>query len=319
MAKLVATAVAHPIQGLIKYHGLKDPNLRIPYHDSISACTKALTTTTTVEFREDLREDRATINDILVSGDDLQRIRTVLSALTKIYGKEIHAEVTSKNNVTGAKGLGYSASGFAALGLAACKALNLDLDDISLSEIVRLGAGSATRSLAGGFAMWYANRGGRSYAEQLAGPGDLDFGMVIVPIPSPIRTDEAHRDVVTSPLFRSRLEYIGAMLEEMRQAIEAKDIETIGRLAEEDTLNLHATTMTSRSHLVLWEPDTVRVIRKVEALRRDGLPCWYSMDTGPSVFINSYLRHVDAIAAEIRGLGLPAITSGIGPRAYLID
>jgi phosphomevalonate decarboxylase len=316
--KLKATAVAHPIQGLIKYHGLKDPDLRIPYHDSISVCAKALSTKTTVEFREDLREDTAIINDMVVSGDDLQRIKTILSALTRIYGRDIHAKVTSRNSLTGAKGLGFSASGFAALGLAAREALGLDLDDLSLSEVVRLGAGSATRSLAGGFAIWYADRGGRSYGEQLAGPGDLDLGMVIVPIASPIRTDEAHRDVVTSPLFRARLEYVGAMLDAMKEAIVVKDIEAISRLAEEDTLNLHATTMTSSSHLVLWEPDTLRVIRKVEALRRKGLPCWYSMDTGPSVFINSSLEHVASIAAEIIVLGLPAIASEVGPRAHLV-
>ena len=271
-----------------------------------------------MEFREDLREDIVTINGEVILGIDLQRVETVLSALTRICGREIHAEVTSENSLTGGKGLGFSASGFAALGLAACDALGLDLDNISLSEIVRLGAGSATRSLAGGFAIWYAERGGRSYAEELAGPKALDFGMVIVPIASPIRTDEAHRDVVTSPLFRTRLEYVGAMLEAMKKAISARDIETIGRLAEEDTLNLHATTMTSRSRLVLWEPDTLRVIRKVEALRRDGLPCWYSMDTGPSVFINSYMRYVDNIVAQIGELGLPAIASAVGPRAYLI-
>ena len=83
-------------------------------------------------------------------------------------------------------------------------------------------------------------------------------------------------------------------------------------------MSLHATTMTSRSHLILWEPDTVRVIRKVEALRRDGLPCWYSMDTGPSVFINSYTRYIDDIVTEIRKLGLVAIASEVGPRAYLV-
>jgi len=34
-----ATARAHPIQGLVKYHGMRDPELRLPYHDSISLCT----------------------------------------------------------------------------------------------------------------------------------------------------------------------------------------------------------------------------------------------------------------------------------------
>ena len=45
-----ASAVAHPIQGLIKYHGLADERLRLPYHDSISVCTAPLLTHTTIEF-----------------------------------------------------------------------------------------------------------------------------------------------------------------------------------------------------------------------------------------------------------------------------
>ena len=55
-----ATAVAHPIQGLIKYHGLADPILRLPFHDSISVCTAPMTTRTTVEFA-DFPGDQATI------------------------------------------------------------------------------------------------------------------------------------------------------------------------------------------------------------------------------------------------------------------
>ena len=45
-----ATAVAYAIQGLVKYHGLKDRKRRIPYHDSISVCVEKLTTTATIEF-----------------------------------------------------------------------------------------------------------------------------------------------------------------------------------------------------------------------------------------------------------------------------
>ena len=71
----------------------------------------------------------------------------------------------SKNSITEGKSLGFSASDFAALGMAISTSLNLDIDYISLCEIVRLGAGSATRSLTGSFAIWYANKNGKSYAE----------------------------------------------------------------------------------------------------------------------------------------------------------
>ena len=71
-----ATAIAHPIQGLIKYHGLADPVLRLPFHDSISVCTAPLTSHTTVEFGG-VGQDTATIDGRDVNARDMERIRAV--------------------------------------------------------------------------------------------------------------------------------------------------------------------------------------------------------------------------------------------------
>src|SRR2546428_5163648 len=75
-----ATAVAHPIQGLIKYHGLADPVLRLPFHDSISVCTAPLTSRTTVEFGGVAR-DTATIDGRDVNARDMERIRAVVDPI----------------------------------------------------------------------------------------------------------------------------------------------------------------------------------------------------------------------------------------------
>ena len=75
------TAIAHPIQGLIKYHGLKDPALRIPFHDSISVCADALETVTTVHFDKNLSDDLVVINDQRVTGADLERIMAIVRRL----------------------------------------------------------------------------------------------------------------------------------------------------------------------------------------------------------------------------------------------
>jgi len=314
-----ARAIAHPIQGLIKYHGLKDETRRIPYHDSISVCVKELHTITTVGFDHRLSDDLIILNKNMVKGREKERVKIVLNSLRKIAKESTYARIVSENSLISGKGLGFSASGFAALGLAASKALDLDLDYVSLSEIVRLGAGSATRSLAGGFALWYANKNGKSYAEQLAGPEDIDLKMIIVPIPSELKTDEAHREVTTSPLFQARLQYINSILREMRKAIKCKDISVIGRLAEEDTLNLHAITMTSQAHMVLWEPETIQVIKEVTQLRKEGILCWYSVDTGPSVFINTYPEHAPYILRRIRELNFPqTVISDVGDKVRVI-
>jgi phosphomevalonate decarboxylase len=313
-----ATAKAHPIQGLIKYHGLKNPRRRIPYHDSISVCIQALTTTTTVETLKESKKDEITINGRQPNVIEKKRVETVLNRLKELAEYSGNFKVVSQNSLKTGKGLGFSASGFAALGLAAAETLHLGLDSMTLSEIVRLGAGSATRSIAGGFAIWYANRRGRSYAEQLETSRNIDFSMVIVPVRSDVKTDEAHAEVLSSCLFKARLENINDLLKRMKKAISLGDTPTIGTLAEEDTLNLHAITMTGKSHMVLWEPDTVRAIKEVIRMREEGLQAWYSMDTGPSVFINTYKKNAGRIAERFNEMGFKdVLLSTVGEKPFL--
>lgn len=315
-----ATVIAHPIQGLIKYHGLRDVKERIPFHDSISVCIDALNTATTVEVLESFLEDSVLINGRSAAGTDLERAILVLDRLRRIADFRGGFKIVSKNNVVSGKGLGFSASGFAALGTAACRALDVDLDYVALSELVRLGAGSATRSLAGGFAVWYANKDGRSYAEQIAGPTDVDLGMVVVPVPSAIKTDEAHIEVLSSPLFKARLKHVSKIMSLMKDAIRNRDIHSIGKLAEEDSLNLHASTMTGKARMVLWEPETVRIIREVQKMRSEGVPAWFSMDTGPSVFVNTFSDNVGEVAERLRDAGFGnTIASKVGGKPRLSE
>ena len=313
------TARAYAIQGLIKYHGLKNPKLRIPFHDSISVCMKALDTVTTVDADTSFRKDTIRINGVAPTTGEENRARIVVNKLREIAGQNTRVRVESKNaNVTG-KGLGFSASGFAALGLATSKALGLDLDRRDLSEVVRLGAGSASRSLVGGFSIWYANRNGRSYAEQLSSAGSIGLKTLIVPIPSKIKTDRAHADVVTSPFFKARLSYVKDVLGKMKSALRRKDLSEICRLAEVDTLNLHAITMTGKQETILVSPLSLEVLEAVRMLREeDEVPVWYSLDTGPSVFINTTRLAARKVEKTIRSLSDSAVWSDPGGPAEIV-
>ncbi|MBO0888250.1 diphosphomevalonate decarboxylase [Candidatus Bathyarchaeota archaeon] len=304
------SARAYAIQGLIKYHGLKDPRLRIPFHDSISVCMKALDTVTTVEVENSIRRDNIRINGSAPTRGEEARALIVIDKLRALAGEKTYLRVESENANVRGKGLGFSASGFAALGLATSSALGLKLELRELSEIVRLGAGSAARSLVGGFSIWYANRGGHSYAEQLASAGSIAMRTLIVPIPSSIKTDKAHAEVLTSPFFRARLDYVRAVLRRMRRAITRGAVSDICRLAEMDTLNLHAITMTGKSETILVSPLSIRIMEEVRKLREEeNLPVWFSLDTGPSVFINTAPKALSKVVRRIRSLADHVIVS----------
>jgi len=316
---LKCSARAYAIQGLVKYHGLKNAKLRIPFHDSISVCMKSLDTLTTVEARNGLTGDRIRINGTVPTEGEEARARIVIDKLRELAGEKTRVRVESRNANVKGKGLGFSASGFAALGLATSKALGLNLAPRELSEVVRLGAGSAARSLVGGFSIWYANRKGRSYAEQLASASSIGLRTLIVPIPSKIKTDRAHADVLTSPFFRARLAYVKGALQRMRRAIGRKDVSEVCRLAEVDTLNLHAITMTGKLETILVNPLSIRIMDEVRSLRdEEGVPVWYSLDTGPSVFINTMPKAALKVERRIRKLADNVISSDPGGPAEII-
>ncbi len=314
------TAVAHPIQGLMKYHGLLNPAKRIPFHDSISVCEGALSSTTTVDAEPSIEADSFQINGTEPSEREMERIRVVLDAIRNHRGNSVHVRVKSENSLRDAKGVGFSASGMAALGYAANKALETELSDRELSEAVRLGAGSATRSLAGGFAIWYADRDGSSYAERLACPTEDAFRMLIAPIQSNVKTDQAHHEVLTSPFFTARIRSVRHNVKEMAAAVRSGDLVRVCEMAETDTLSLHAVTMTGSARMILWEPKTMEIMKTVRRLREEeDVPCWFSIDTGPSVFVNTDVDHFQQVKAVLAKVAPNFVESGVGGATRLSE
>lgn len=316
-----ATARAYAIQGLIKYHGLRNRGLRIPYHDSISVCMRSLPTITTVEADTRLVRDVVRISGEAPSAVELSRVEVVLDKLRQAARKRTaRFRISSRNPQVNGKGLGFSAAGFAALGLAASTALGLGLSERELSQIVRLGAGSAARSLVGGFSIWYANRNGMSYSEQLATPRSIPLRTIIAPIPSNVKTDIAHEDSVKSPFYKARVKHLIGGLARMKRAISRGDVNAIGRLAEEDTLSLHAVTMTGPRGMVLFSPLSIMIMNEIRKLReQEDTPAWFSLDTGPSVFVNTTPDATSKVRNTLSKLTDQVLTSDPGGAAELTD
>jgi len=223
-------------------------------------------------------------------------------------------------NLTNVKGVGYSAAAFASIALAASTAFDQKRELSHLSEIARLGSGSASRSLVGGFAIWYANRNGRSFARQLDDGTRVKLAMGIVPLASDVKTEIAHEESVSSPFFASRVREVRADVPKMLRAIKKGDVSEVCRLAENDSLSLHAVTMTGNGGLVLMSPETINVIRRVKAMREEGIPVWYSLDTGPSVFLNTQSEYLQKVCDDIQNsVHLPVIKSDVGGSANTIE
>lgn len=304
-----ATAVAHPIQGIVKYHGLLDRERRIPYHDSISVCTAPTETKTTVEVTPhagDIVRVAGEIDGVRIEGRAEERALSVVTPLLTralgAHGADVH--VVSRSNFPQLVGLGSSSSGFAALAKATAAAVALELPDENLSEYARLGAGSATRSLVGGFARWTtdlrtyrpgANGTCPSYGHQLAGPDDLEWATLALVVGPGTRTDDVHEAVRRSPYLERRVDMTRRRLRRAEHAIKDRDAVALMAIAEEDTLDLHAITLATPGAPMPWRGVTVEAMRVVRELRElEGIPVYFSVDTGATVYVNTLPEHYEA-------------------------
>jgi phosphomevalonate decarboxylase len=301
------------MQALVKYHGLRDWKLRLPYHDSISVNTTSMKTEASITDAER--------GGVFVEGRANSSANSRLQGVIERFDptkKVSEFRIDSRNIPSGkAKGIGYSSSAGAALTLLCQRLMEGGSPDLRrLSRTARLFAASASRSLVGGFSRLYSGKDDEStYAERFADARDLDLRMVIVPLQSRVRTEDAHREVLTSPFFKARVESAQKRCDEMQKAILGNDLDGVGRLAEKDTLELHSLTMTGESGLIIMTEDSLRIIRRVRELRGEGVKAYYSMQTGPSVFVNTSRKDEAAVLKAIEKLGYRAYLSGVGGEA----
>jgi phosphomevalonate decarboxylase len=319
-----ATALAHPIQGLVKYHGMRDHVERRPYHDSISVCTAPSHTKTTAEFDLDYDEDTYVVDGEELEGsgyDRLERVveqvRSLSDAAHTVYPVRLESENSFPSNV----GLGSSASGFAAAAMALAEAAELDLSRPEISAIARRGAASAARSVTGGFS--YLNAGLNDEdcrSERL--PTDLgeNLKMVIGLVPAHKDTDDAHREAEASHMFDARMAHVHEQLQTMRDALRENDFDRAFELAEKDSLSLAATTMTGDAGWVYWKPATLAIFEKVREMRaEDDIPVYFSTDTGATVYVNTTEQHADHVKSAIEDVGVNATVWDVGGPARLLE
>lgn len=295
-----ATALANSNTALIKYWGKQDEKLILPMTNSISLTVDSLSTTTTVEFSEKYQEDLFFLNDEKQAGTAENRVIEHLNLLRSNAKMNLKTKIMSLNNFPTAAGLASSASGFAALTVASCKALDLKLNQKELSMLSRRGSGSSARSIFAGFVEWQkADEAGESYAKQLADKNHFDIRDIVVIFKKQKRefsTREAMKiSKETSPMYKARLDVVETSLEKMRKAIEQRDFTVLGQTAESDCNLVHSIALTSKPKLSFWIDETVKIINLVKDLRQGGIAAYYTVDTGS----NMHILTLPQFAAEI--------------------
>jgi len=298
-----ATALAYANLAFIKYWGKKDEQLNLPLNGSISVNLSNLFTITTVEFSKALLEDQIKING---KGNEKENVRVVkhLDRIRKIAGVKWKAKVVSENNFPKASGLASSASGFAALTLAATAALKLKLSERKLTILARLGSGSACRSIPDGFVEWKkGEKSETSYAYSIFPAHHWQLSIMALILKSKekkISSSEGHRLAQTSPFLKLRLKNISGKIALLKNYLKKKDFLNFGQLIEAEALEMHAIMLTSNPPLIYWEPNTIEIIKFIQEMRVERLPVFLTIDAGAYPFLICEKKNEAAVLKRIK-------------------
>lgn len=315
------TTVAAPANiAFVKYWGARDLEKALPMNPSISMTLDHCVTRCTVEILDGGHDE------VWLSEPDggfgspepefTRRIVEQLNRVREWAGRDEPFRVATRNTFPSAAGLASSASGFAALTMAAAGALGRqDTSPKDLSQLARRsGSGSAARSVLGGYVEWPdpGAPGGTdddpSYAVQLADAGHWDLRDIIAVVeigPKIVSSREGHRLAHTSPYYTRRLELLPGRLQKVRRAIETRDLDLLGPVLEEESTDLHIMAMSSQPPIFYWSPGTVAVLRAVRELRQEGLSAYATLDAGANVHVICDPDSEDEVAERLEDL--PAV------------
>ena len=231
------------------------------------------------------------------------KIKKFLSSVTDIFPFLLHLEldIHSVNSFPHSSGIASSASAMSALALCllSIEAEVNDKEQIDYQQasvLSRLGSGSASRSVFGPLAVWGESKGVSGSSNDYAIAYGEDFDPIFHTFHDDILIISAEEKSVSSraghalmegnPYAASRFEQADRHLNEIIESMRKGDMERFGQIVEKEALTLHALMMASDPPYILMQPNTIEVIRRIQAFREEShLPVYFTLDAGPNIHL----------------------------------
>ena len=330
------TARSTPNIALIKYWGNRNNDLRLPAYDSLSMTIDTPSVDITVEDSENfsLRSFLADGTEKNLEEKDIARFmkhRELTNHYLHFLGIEEmipeNIAITIESGIPPSIGLASSAAVFSCIAKCYGSFGGTELNDEQVSVIARLGSGSATRSIFGGFSAIEAGDGNdidTAKGVQIADESHWPlYDIIIVPSQEEkaVGSTEGHAIAQTSPDWTQRVEAMPRRQSECISAILNKDFEKLQVVSEEDCMDMHHVMETSSTPLKYLSNETHRILGEVKELRSSKhLEVLYTMDAGPTVhlFCTPDAR-ADILSFANAQQGCTVFETTVGPGTSMIE
>lgn len=312
----VVSAEAPANIALLKYWGKDDAAQQWPCNDSISMTLTHCRSVTEVRLH-DGRDDVVYLQDqqLTRSAAHGTKIFTQLDFLRYAGGFTPKLHVTTRNTFPLACGIASSASGMAALTLAAvaCWTGKHCGDELAvagwprarLAALARQGSGSACRSFWGGWVHW--QRSTAPDKQRVCQLEDENFlrlcDIIVTPavMPKAVSSSVGHRRAHSSPMFALRLAGLQERQRYLLAALALRDVERLGCLLEQEALEFCQVLSSCEPPLVYASEETLAFMTWLRRCRQRGdFVAYFTVDAGVSVHVLCAAREADQISTAIR-------------------
>ena len=300
---------------IVKYWG-KYGN-QLPRNPSISFTLSQAFTETIIRYRSQEVSSGVTI-DFSFEGQSNEgfknRIARYLEKNKDEFGalQQIHLDIESKNSFPHSSGIASSASSMSALALGLCtleyRLAEKPIGDHEflrrVSHLSRLASGSACRSVYPILAAWghieSISGSSQDYAVELDDIHPLFHGfhddiLIVSKEEKSVSSSAGHQLMDDNVYAASRYQQAKDRTALLYAALKSGDVETVGKIAEDEALTLHALMMCSEPSFVLMKPNSLEIISRIKDVRqRKQLPIYFTLDAGPNI----HVLYPNAIAQE---------------------
>lgn len=212
--------------------------------------------------------------------------------------------VRSSNNFPSSAGIASSASSYGALALSLC---SIEKEIYSLEEtkeaflrkasfLARLGSGSASRSVYGGFVLWGRTPEIEQSGDEAAVPllSEIspvfqtlhDTILVVNSGAKKVSSSEGHKLMNSHPYTSARIIQARAHMSRIFEVLQTGNLSEFIELVENEALTLHALMISSNPGVILLKPESLRIIEEIRDFRQEsGLPVSFTLDAGPNVHV----------------------------------
>lgn len=296
---LVAHATAPSNIAFIKYWGKRDAKEQWPANDSLSMTLDSARTETWAQIAPD-GVNRLFRQEGVFSASEENKAFEFVDWLRKHTGFSAALHFETWNSFPAAAGIASSASGFAALTLAALGAWTgaSSLEDLAshgfglskLAALSRFGSGSACRSWFGGFVEWSAGDHPLAQTVRQVAPAEhwnlCNLICILSSAAKEVGSTAAHSYASSSPFFAPRLAGLGERQKIVARAIAGKDLVTLGRELEAEALEMHTVMQTATPSIRYMTDESVQLLAALRQVRQQQeLPFYFTMDAGPNVHV----------------------------------